>query len=533
MTQLSAEQGIGAKSDLLFLDPQTHATDGRVPFYRGEIYVNEAELSGINAMFSKIECGFGTPFFIEVKSPPLIFPSQIAAPSSLVAANLPIRSTRVSATPHIDSARSSVTDVRSKGGKSTRVSEQESAGKSENIQIKAESKVLASGSGSFSTPRVGEAPPEVPFIPMNSAKMFQVIANMFSVLSADGDYACLFDEFIPGGLSPPITMSSIQERVQSREYSDHFQFCDDLVSLAVYWLQGPPVPNPLLPQYVASLKLIRCGTDLMISKTQELSNEDYYTGPDVETAIKEDIKREQIVGTRKSSSSSMGNAAFARKVRKTETSNPNPSVSNKATELKNIEEQVAMLTQHVLGMQGGKSKGDQAAKASSTVDIRPLSIEEIRRLEGDLMKMSAEDIDFVVTSMLKDEPSVRIDDESYELDVSALPAAKQRAIRRFVTRRLNLVDPSHEAQKLKHILKQDELAKASEEIAEQLLAAASLPPSIPVKPTATTIVSPEDSEAERQRAEREKKREEEARRLWKLAHGGDDDDSDGMMDVDQ
>lgn len=179
-----------------------------------------------------------------------------------------------------------------------------------------------------------------------------------------------------------------------------------------------------------------------------------------------------------------------------------------------------MLTEHVLGLQKTKATSSSLpARASVALDSRPLTPEEIRKLEADLVRLSPEDIDFVVTNMLKDEPSVRVDDESYELDVGALPAAKQKALRRFVSRRLNLADPTHEAQKLKQMLKQDELAKASEEMAERLLMAASAPPSVPMS-------EPEDVEADRQRTVKEKQREEEARRLWRLAHGDDDDSMD-------
>lgn len=505
-----------ARADLLRLNHATHSSDGIVPFYRGEIFVDESELNMVNRVFSQIECVFGRPCFIEVKSPPLIIPPVYTTLNPPMAVSLPVRSTRVSFPIHVEPPRTS-------GGKSTRASGHETTSKVESAQIKAEPQFSNPGDVSPGAKVSGE----VPMIPVNSARIYKVIEEVFAQLEADGDYTCLFAEYLPHGVTPSITLTSIRERVASRAYSDHFVFCDDLVALSAYWLQGPPTPNPLLPQYIASLKLIRQGTDLMMSKAQELSNEDYYTGPDVEAAIKEDIKREQV--TRKSSV--VSSTSFARKVRRTDSTGS----ASKSSELKSIEEQVTMLTQHVMGLQQNNNKGKNAvsqarASSASSLDSRPLSADEIRRLEADLMKMSPDDIDFLVTSMLKDEPSVRIDDESYELDVAALPASKQRAIRRFVTRRLNLVDPSHEAQKLKQILKQDELAKASEEMAERLLAAASMPlSSVPGK-----VISPaEDSEAERQRVERERKRDEEARRLWKLAHGGEDDDPSEQMDIEQ
>jgi hypothetical protein len=181
-----------------------------------------------------------------------------------------------------------------------------------------------------------------------------------------------------------------------------------------------------------------------------------------------------------------------------------------------------MLTQQVMGMQKSKPAGASAA-ASSAPRQEAMSVEEIRRLEADLIRLSPEDIDFVINSLLKGEPSVKVDDESYELDVGALPAAKQRALRRFVSRRLNIVDPTHEVQKLKQMLRQDELARASEEMAERLLAASAVvAPVAPIAPL-QSIISPEEELRQRQR-------EEEAKRLWQLAHGGDDDQD--SMDVD-
>lgn len=129
------------------------------------------------------------------------------------------------------------------------------------------------------------------------------------------------------------------------------------------------------------------------------------------------------------------------------------------------------------------------------------------------MKLSPDDIDHVVSNILKDEPSVRVDEESYELDVAALPVGKQKNLRRFVTRRLNAKDPIHGANRLKQMLRDDDLARASEEMAERLL---------------TGVREEEDDEpmeeVREEKSEREKLKDEEARRLWQLAHGDDDDE---------
>lgn len=533
---MSLAVGNSARSDMIVLSQQTHSSDGRVPFYRGELYINDSEVLQLNSFLANAECEFGVPFLIEVKSPPLVFPTISIVPSTSTGISLPSRSARLSVPIQIDTSSGTNQGGKSKGGKASRLQERDILKSQETGAIKSESKL----SGAVEESSLGEVPSEIPMIPMNSGKVQQLIQDVFAVIAADGDYSCLFAEYLPQGGSGHFSLSSIKERVQSGTYSDHFIFFDDLIALSKYWLQGPPAPNPLLPQYIAALKLIRQSTDLMISRSQILSNEDYYTGPDVDASIKQEVKREQAAFSQSfSSRKSASSTSYARKVRRTDSSGS----ANAPSDLKSIEEQVTMLTQHVLGMQNSKGSkissssitGNQTSRSSSSssLDTRPLSAEEIRRLEADLMKMSADDIDFLVSNMLKNEPSVRIDDESYELDVSALPGTKQRAIRRFVTRRLNLIDPSHEAQKLKQILKQDELAKASEEIAERILAGVSLPQSMPLREI-PPVLSPEELEAERQRAEREKKREEEARRLWKLAHGGDeDDDGSEQMDVDQ
>jgi hypothetical protein len=88
-------------------------------------------------------------------------------------------------------------------------------------------------------------------------------------------------------------------------------------------------------------------------------------------------------------------------------------------------------------------------------------------------------------------------------------------------------DPSHGAQKLKQMLRDDELALESEQIAERLLATSALPSPVGVPALPPAPISTEDAEAERQRQERERQREEEAKRLWQLAHGDDD-----SMDMD-
>jgi hypothetical protein len=387
-------------------------------------------------------------------------------------------------------------------------------------------------------------PVTIPMIKPNKEKVNEAIRDAFDIIASDIDYGCLQDEYKPENLfpAPPMSLTIIKDRVDSESYEDHFQFMDDLITTCTYWIQGPPQPNPMLPQYMAALKLLRNGTDILMSSLiGKISNDDYYTGPDVDEAIKEEIRYEnETIKSRTSPS-------FARKVKRPSegvtASKQKTSSGQTVEQLKSIEQQVTMLTQHVLGLH--KATPRQSTTSAGT-DGRPLTQDEIRKLESDLMTLSPEDIDHIVSNILKDEPSVRIDDESYELDVAALPPVKQRNLRRFVTRKLNMRDPAHGTHKLKQLLKDDDLARASEEMAERLLAASSMPspamasgplmmglPAIAGVATSseTPQMNPEEAEAERQRIEREKKREEEAKRLWRLAHG-DDDDDDNSMDMD-
>ena len=338
----------------------------------------------------------------------------------------------------------------------------------------------------------------------NRAKIQAVIREAFSEMMADPDCVSLQDEYTPQALSPlpSVSLTTIRQRVESEVYGDHFQFGDDLVSLCMFWLQGPSQPNPMLPQYMAALKLIRKSTDVLLAKGVKILNADYYAGPELESA---DAREDEPVRA------SPKSPTFARKVRRTEPSGP-PRKS--ASELRSIEQQVTMLTQHVLSLQASSRPGRSAplARQPSTGD-RPLTTDEITRLESDLMKLSPDDIDHVVSNILKDEPSVRVDEESYELDVAALPVGKQKNLRRFVTRRLNAKDPIHGANRLKQMLRDDDLARASEEMAERLL---------------TGVREEEDDEpmeeVREEKSEREKLKDEEARRLWQLAHGDDDDE---------
>jgi hypothetical protein len=494
-----------ARSESVAIDRSVNSGNGKVPFFRGELFLNNEEATKLNDFLASIECNFGKPMFIEVKPPPIMPNMFIPAASSVTFSPLPPRSTRTSFP--VQPVVSKSSGGKSSGGKSSRPSSSNT--KAESIPAVKTSEVTSPVSDTvMKTPRVEYKTDEIPIIPANRAKIHQFLRETFAELASDQDFACLFDEFIPGGLSVPHTMSTVKQKIESERYLDHFQFQDDLISMSSFWLHGPPTPNPLLPQYMAALKLIRKSTDVMIMRCSGVENQDYYGGPDVEAAIKTQAKREQQAAKTTSSPS------FARKVRRTQ------STTSATGELRDIESQVARLTEQVMGLQKSKPAPRQSSAALPKQEA--MSVEEIRRLEADLIKLSPEDIDFVVNNLLKDEPSVKVDDESYELDVGALPTVRQRALRKFVSRRLNIVDPGHEVQKLRQMLKQDELARASEEMAERLLASSMIPSAPPVAVAAPQpVISPEEEQ-------RQKQREEEAKRLWRLAHGGDEDN----MDID-
>lgn len=488
-----------ARSELIALDRETHGGDGRVPFYRGELFLSEAELDLLNNHFQSIECPFGKPRFVEVTTPPLVQNFLTPVASATTFSPLPARSTRASFPNYGTSGKSNSSGGKLGSGKAAR---------SPAAPVERERKIETPTpvSDVSETPRIDSKSDEIPIIPAKKQKIQDFITDVFAELSADRDYQTLYDESVPETLSVPITFSTIKDRIERGSYEDHFQFQDDLVALASFWLNGPPIHV----QYMAALKLLRRSTEVMIARCTEVDNSDYYSGPDVEAALKAEAKRP----TNETTSS----PSFARKVKK-----PQPAASSSNVELKEIESQISKLTNQVLGMQ--KSSRVAGPSVSAPVRQEAMTAEEIRRLEADLIRLTPEDIDYIISNMLKDEPSVKVDDESYELDVGALPAAKQRALRRFVTRRLNISDPTHEAQKLKQMLKQDELAKASEEMAQRLLAASSssipVAATLPAAPAAPAAVQPLISPEEEQR---QRQREEEARRLWRLAHGEDDED---------
>ena len=496
-----------------YLDSVSNGSNGRVEYYRGELHLNKDELNSVNTAFSKSTSKFGKPQMIEVKSPPLIpamYPPSIS-PTAFSA--LPARATRGIMPTFSTTVR---TSAGGKGGKSVKSTPTITSIKPE-ISIKSEPLPVSAQS----EPQVKKT---MPSIKPNRFKIQSVIREAFIVLTTDPDYQSLLES--QQGHSPPVTLATIRDRVEAESYADHFQFMDDLVAISSYWLQGPPQPNPMYPQYMAALKLARNGTDLMMNSTLKISNDDYYSGPNIEETIKEDIRLEKQVITATTVSPS-----YARKVRRTDSTSTNVrKEAATSSELRNIEEQVTMLTQHVLGLHKASSGIAPAAgvRQSASADSRPLSQEEVGKLESDLMKLTPDDIDYIVTNLLKDEPSVRVDDESYELDVSALPASKQRNLRRYVTKKLNMKDPGFGAQKLKQMLKDDELAKASEEMAERLLASSSssAPPMIHHLPPLSmeSHMTPEEELAERQRVQRDQQRDEEAKRLWQLAHGDDDED---------
>lgn len=507
------------------LDEIANSGDGRVMFYRGELFLTEEELAKVAEVLSRADTPVGRVQLTEVKTPPLIpaiYPTTAPIVPSLT--SLPPRSNR-----------GSITGALSSTGNGKAFSERtQERGNNLPSELKRERVSSASGEGMQAPPLSapqrsgGKAVPKqethtLPTVKSDRSKIQSIIREAYISISADPDYRCLEATYIPEGLVPPVTMTSIRNRIEAESYDDHFQFMGDLVVMSSYWLQGPPLPNPLLPQYMAALKLSRNGTDVLMNSVGEISNEDYYEGPDVDAIIKIETKRESAVEQRQSVRPPAASPSYARKVRRTESSSGGGALS-KTSELKQIHDQVNLLTEHVLGMQKNvkSSRASESAHTSET-NARALNAEEIRKLETDLMKLSPEDIDHIVSNILKDEPSVRVDDESYELDVAALPPTKQRNLRRFVSRKLNNKDPAFGAHKLKQLLRDDERAKASEEFAERLLAAGPVPAAAPpVQPR----MSPEEEEAERQRQLREQQREEEAKRLWRLANGDDEEMND-------
>lgn len=433
----------------IVLDSAIHGSDGAVPFYRGELYLSNGELDEVNNILSNVASNFIKPVLVQVKSPPLVPVVPVSVFPASLTNLLPSRATRGSVPAYTAPVR---------GGKA-RVTEPVS-------EIVSTVPVV----------EIAAVPVLDSDVSANTDKIRSVIGEIWRCLIVDSDYVCL--DQVPEGLDPlpPVTLSGITNRLSM--YNDHFQFSHDVIEMCMYWLRGPP----MVPQYMASLKLLRTFTDVSIAKVPIISNEDYYVGPS-----------ESFTPTPPVAAAS---PKFARKVRKID-----DTVSS-STDLKSIEEQVAMLTKHVLGL-GAPSR--VSATPSSDPKLTP---EEVGRLESDLMKLSPEDIDHIVGNILKDEPSVRVDDESYELDVGALPAFRQRTLRRFVTRRLNAKDPAHGANKIKQMLRDDDLAKASEDMAERLLSSAPL----------------EDGPERARASEKDRQREDEARRLWQLAHGDDMED---------
>jgi hypothetical protein len=497
------------------LDSIANSTDGHVRFYRGELFLDESEFESVRELLSGSGFSSSKVTLTEVKTPPLIpaLYTPILPPTSSFAP-LPPRSTRGSLPGVSESSISRAVREKPSGEMKRERSN----------SIVGPAHARSGGKGGKTGLIIPEPEVPLPRVKSDRVKIQSLIREAYISISADPDYRCLDEEYVPAGYSPPLTLTTVRTRVETESYDDHFQFMNDLVVLSIYWLQGPPAPNPLLPQYLASMKLSRNGTDMMMNMVGELSNDDYYEGPDVEETIRIEAKRDERI-LKSSSGRQSTTPSFARKVRR---SNSTTSAGKRNSDgIQQLQDHLNKLTEHVLELHKTQKSGRSTTPSpGEPAGHRALSADEIRRLEADLMKLSSDDIDYIIGHVLKDEPSVRVDDDEYELDVGALPPAKQRNLRRFVTRRLNSKDPSHGAQKLKQILRDDDRARASEQIAEQLLAAASPSGMAVAAPFAPQRISPENEEAERQRIRKEKEREEEAKRLWQLAHGDDMNDDD-------
>ena len=80
--------------DRIVLDRNVNCSNGRIPFYRGELFLDGDELVQLNACLADTASNFGKPLMVEVKTPPLVSIAPVSVFPSATHSPLPIRSTR-------------------------------------------------------------------------------------------------------------------------------------------------------------------------------------------------------------------------------------------------------------------------------------------------------------------------------------------------------------------------------------------------------------------------------------------------------
>jgi hypothetical protein len=105
---------------------------------------------------------------------------------------------------------------------------------------------------------------------------------------------------------------------------------------------------------------------------------------------------------------------------------------------------------------------------------KPMTTDEIAKLEADIAQLPNTDIKKLVDEKLKGQPGLSYDGVGEErtavIEIPKMPAKLQRNLRRFVSMRLNELRGQPSTEKLRRIAKQDTKAKQTEQMVERMLA---------------------------------------------------------------
>ena len=308
-------------------------------------------------------------------------------------------------------------------------------------------------------------------------------------------------ETVDGVTSFPFCLSGIRARLIDGRYDSHFAFQADLSNLTEfvfsrYGLYSTP--------FQVAIKLRREATALMQQAVKKIKNEEYYAIPEMPALPTDEPE------SPKSSVAPKSTASVKPAVQKKKSEEP--------SEQSLLLDRIAALEREIERV----SRGGE----------RPMSPDEIAKLESDIAQLPNADIKKLVDEKLKGQPGLSYDGVGEErtavIEIPKMPPRLQRNLRRFVTMRLNELRGQPSVEKLKRIAKQDTKAKQTEQLVEKMLADRR------VREENAKRQREEDQESGRidrdelARLRELRERDENARRILELmaldAHSEDDDD---------
>ena len=198
-----------------------------------------------------------------------------------------------------------------------------------------------------------------------------------------------------------------------------------------------------------AIKLRKEAAALMQQAVVNIRNEEYFNIPDIQLPPEEESPRSSVIQ------------------RPHAVPPPAPKAPSKSAHKSDSSEQ-SLLLERIAALER------EVERVSRSGVEKPMTVDEIAKLEADIAQLPNADIKKLVDEKLKGQPGLSYDgvgeERSAVIEIPRMPAKLQRNLRRFVTMRLNELRGQPTTEKLRRIAKQDTKAKQTEQMVQRMLA---------------------------------------------------------------